>query len=124
VKTYAERKIFTRDQLALLAWASDRVSWISAKWELARAVWQLWHVGIGAHNTGAAVIVIDGKYGPVEHSWLRCHNGTVLDVYVPGQLPSVQLVDSMMSMKYVAGKPRTDIDQKIVQQLIKEMSKL
>lgn len=77
--------------------------------------------------------VVDGHYGTVEHSWLyTCSkNGgipipgcrlRILDVYVPGGLPMVQLVDNAAyslptNRCYHEGPPRTDIDEGVVTEL-------
>jgi len=68
--------------------------------------------------------VQDGLYGFVEHSWLwlsspeadyrrfpRYHLPKILDVYVPGSLPQVQLVDTASGLchRYLPTEPRTDI---------------
>lgn len=47
-------------------------------------------------ETGEALIVVDGKYGHVSHSWLLYKKAgycpVILDVYACGRLPQVQLV--------------------------------
>ena len=79
--------------------------------ELARAIGE--ELGLG---------IQDGHFGFTEHSWLwatpkvdnteliwRLPN--ILDVYVPGEVPQVQLihVSSALPMPYRFGPPRTDI---------------
>jgi hypothetical protein len=61
---------------------------------------------------------VDGHCGIVEHSWLRC--SVILDVYAPGRLPAVQLVDPLIG-GYRPGKPRQDIRPPIVDRLVAEM---
>lgn len=93
--------------------------------ELARAVARLYDL-----------VVVDGHMGDAEHSWCLCPmRGTaapwLLDVYVPGRLPMVQLVDPCSTTLhegtragrrvrrglYVAGGARTDIDAGMVDAL-------
>lgn len=54
--------------------------------------------------------MIDGHCGPVEHSWLRVIGGVLLDVYVPGRLPSVQIIDPLVGVSYRPGPTRRDVD--------------
>lgn len=81
--------------------------------------------------------VQDGQYGPVEHSWLwleeapfpehreqqRCWPN-ILDVYVPGSLPMVQLVYTGIGRRlpqveaYSMGEARTDIDTECIRKLL------
>ena len=81
--------------------------------ELARAI----HHVIGDRT----LVVVDGHCGPVEHSWLRCADGVIIDAYVPGRLPSVQIVDTIVAGPYRPGPERRDIRGEIVDQLIVEM---
>lgn len=69
----------------------------------------------------ADLVVIDGKCGPVEHSWLRFLDGVILDPYAPGRLPAVQLIDPIVGTAYRPGVPRTDVRRKIVKRLVAEM---
>lgn len=80
--------------------------------ELARAV----HRVIGR----APLFVVDGKCGPIEHSWLCFSDGVILDPYAPGRMPAVQLIDSIVGA-YRPDSPRTDIQQTIVDRLVLEM---
>lgn len=65
--------------------------------------------------------VQDGKFGMVEHSWLWLPSGNILDVYVPGALPMVQLVYVGMPLPIVqAYRPepeRDDVDEEVVAHL-------
>jgi ribosome-associated toxin RatA of RatAB toxin-antitoxin module len=137
MKSYSETNIFTRDETALLASVTAAVAKLPNRMrvvvrchELARAVGTLY-----------GLEVADGHYGYVEHSWLwtkplpegmstvnfRMGFPNILDVYSVGQLPMVKLVASSYSQlphlgwAYRSGTPRCDIDQKIVEQLIREM---
>jgi hypothetical protein len=73
----------------------------------------------------------DGFYGMVEHSWLWLEprqplspSPRILDVYVPGRIPQVQMIDSITSLpwEYRRGPPRTDINRPMVSKLIRLMT--
>lgn len=150
MKSYAERHCFT--QLQVDAWrrATDWVSRIRLPWEdselrcheLVRAV------AYGFRFTRHELVVVDGKCGIVEHSWLiwdssrsdvgtleylrkqgrtaeimhAASHGAILDVYTPGCVPQVQLIDSLMAFgRYLIGAQRDDIREDVVQRLICEM---
>lgn len=121
--TYAERSCFGREShLPLFARVVEHVDRVSNRWgnelrchELTRAI----HLTV--YETEYKLDVIDGKCGPVEHSWLRFSDGVILDVYAPGRLPAVQLVDPIVGTMYQAGKRRDDIKQMIIDQLVREM---
>jgi hypothetical protein len=137
--TYAERACFRLRHLRLLSRVEAHVARVSDTWanelrchELVRAVHHViyvpktspmlerehkrwWQAGGGDLN------VVDGHCGPVEHSWIRFSDGVILDAYVPGRLPAVQLVDPLVGTTYRPGSLREDIRQKIVDQLIVEM---
>jgi Bacterial dnaA protein helix-turn-helix len=120
VITYAERSCFQPRHLSVLARVQALVARVSDAWgnelrchELARAV----H-GVVADDT---LTVEDGLCGPVEHSWLRFTDGQILDAYVPGRHPSVQIIDAIVGAMYRQGSARTDICQPIVDRLIAEM---
>jgi hypothetical protein len=66
-------------------------------------------------------VVVDGKCGPVEHSWLCFSDGVIIDPYVPGRLPAVQIVDPIVGVAYRPGPRRDDIQQSIVDRLVLEM---
>lgn len=118
--TYAERACFTPEQIALLARAQEAIARISNAWdkelrchELARAVQRV---------CARDLVVVDGKCGPIEHSWLVWPDDyVILDPYVPGRLPAVQLVDPIVGMAYRPGGQRSDIRQQIVARLVLEM---
>lgn len=68
----------------------------------------------------------DGWYGMIEHSWLWTSPLTageplpnILDVYVPGKLPQVQLSvsDAALPYEYRRGDFRRDIDEDVLIQL-------
>lgn len=58
-----------------------------------------------------------------EMNILRGDRLVILDVYCPGRLPQVQLIDSffLLRTRYEAGEPRTDINARIVARLVEEM---
>ena len=85
---------------------------------------------------------IDGSYGFVDHTWLwttpfpkeateetlALGFPNILDVYAVGQLPQVRLVSCRsgsalphVGWSYRPSRPRTDIDWKLVQELVAEM---
>lgn len=88
--------------------------------------------GLRCHELARALGVVlglkvrDGKYGPVEHSWLLTegkdgdHN--ILDPYVPAHIPQVQLRE--MNVAFISHPysyyptARTDIQQDVVDQLV------
>lgn len=132
VPSYAFREVFKPEEVEQFARISARVNAIRSYnqadlrsgfegevrcHELARAVARIWRT----------LDVIDGKYGLVEHSWLvdprfRCH---VIDTYVPGALPQVQLIDVSplgIPNRYHPGPNRTDIRLDIVEALCNRMN--
>lgn len=118
--TYAERSCFHPSHLGALTRAQELVARVSSTWgnelrchELARAVQRT----LG-DNT---LVVVDGHCGPVEHSWLRFSDGAILDPYVPGRLPAVQIVDAIVAVAYRVGVPRLDIRRSIIDRLVVEM---
>jgi hypothetical protein len=80
--------------------------------------------------------VQDGKFGFAEHSWLwlsppepelaRWNLPRILDVYVPGAMPQVQLVDTAPGLchRYLPDEPRTDVSARIVEELIDRFESL
>jgi len=122
--TYAERRCFQSIHTKLFRHARKYVTRIPDYWgnelrchELARAVHAVLHE---LHEPGYKLEVVDGRCGPVEHSWLSWSDGVILDVYAPGRLPAVQLVDPLVGA-YRPGTPRQDIKQSIVNQLVFEI---
>lgn len=51
-------------------------------------------------SLGIQFETVDGMYGPIEHTWLVTTRGNILDTYVPGREPQVQLID--MSVPHAA----------------------
>lgn len=71
------------------------------------------------------VEVVDGHFGMVEHSWISLDRETILDVYVPGSAPMVQLVHFSPLLpsyrSYKRGAVRTDIDWERVAKIVSQM---
>ena len=120
--TYAERACFRSEHLQLLSRIEAHVAQVSNVWgnelrchELARAV----HLVV--YEREHKLDVVDGHCGPIEHSWLRYSDGVIIDVYVPGRLPAIQLVDPLVGTAYRPGPPRRDVRQAVVDRLVAEM---
>ena len=118
--TYAERSCFHQAHKRALTIVQDLVARVSDAWgnelrchELARAVHRVLDDG--------TIIVVDGHCGPVEHTWLRFSDGTILDPYVPGRMPAVQIIDAFVAIAYRAGEARRDIRQPIIEKIVAEM---
>ena len=120
--TYAERHCFRHWHLSLRSRVEDLVGRVNASWgnelrchELARAI----HLVVRTPE----LVVVDGHCGPVEHSWL-CFStdGVIIDTYVPGRLPAVQIIDPLVGLMYRPGPERDDIRQPIVDSLVAEMT--
>lgn len=124
MKSYAEREVFAEDALAAVEIATAFVARVGNHWgnelrchELARAVGRLLNLE-----------VVDGRYFAVEHTWLLFRHGEgahILDVYVPGRFPQVQLIHNhwaTSALRYVPGVRRDDIRKDIIEQLVKEMT--
>lgn len=146
---YVQREVFRIFEQNVFARARRAVGYLSNHWnyelrchELARAVHKLLDI--------PALSVVDGKLAAVEHTWLNLvvpvaeHERTsdvlaarllgkrasgewirhvIIDVYAPGRLPQVQLIDPFPLLKhgYEPGAPRTDINQAIVTAAYDEM---
>jgi hypothetical protein len=120
VITYAERVCFREAHMQMLTHTAAYVARVSKSWgnelrchELARAVREV--------IDDSSIVVVDGRCGPIEHSWLFVEAAVILDVYVPGRLPAVQLVDLIVGTAYRPGLERADIRQSIVDRLVVEM---
>jgi hypothetical protein len=120
VITYAERACFGARHMEILARVEEYVARVLNVWgnelrchELARAM----HLVLDERKLD----LVDGKCGPIEHRWLRFNDGVILDAYVPGRLPSVQIIDPMVAVAYRQGKPRNDIQQQVIDRLVREM---
>ena len=121
--TYAECVLFRPMHNRLLREVQEHVARISNTWgnelrchELARAVWLVTYGRRRKHR----LVVVDGKCGPIEHSWLCFPDSIILDPYVPGRAPAVQLIDPFVGA-YRPGDRRHDIRHSMVNQLVIEM---
>lgn len=145
---YAAREIFTAEHLGKLTRAERLVS-LAPEWEEYLLDWGpptevKDPTPIRCHELARAVGKIlelpvqDGKYGFIDHTWLwlaepeqvaeametglRYMMPNVLDVYVAGSLPMVQLYHAELSglpRQYSWGPERTDIRVDIVDRLIR-----
>lgn len=134
MKGYAECEIFSKRELKLLQTAQALVRRVPGRVQPRRGVRAQW---VRCHELARAIgkilklEVADGWYGFVEHSWLWTsrsqridgqHLGplpNILDLYVPGRLPQVQLVhtSATVGLQYRPGSPRDDINDELVAQL-------
>lgn len=123
VRGYSEAEAFTTNELELWRRATDLVAQLPAEFEgepvrcheLARFV-----------GDRFGLEYQDGSFGFVEHTWLwtKPRKGrealwalpNILDVYVPGELPQVQLIhtSTALPMPYRFGPPRTDIRERVI----------
>lgn len=89
--------------------------------ELARAVFD----ALKAYGA-RPLRVEDGKFGPIEHSWIVLPSWAILDVYMPGMYPMVQLVHWSdlvpQGRAYKRGEPRDDIKVEKVKELFEVMT--
>ncbi len=139
MRSYSARHVFAQSLLDLLAAATAFVDRVVESEEEIRC-----------HElTRAAAIVLglppacvqDGYYGFADHSWLwvpsppkqpvtkRLGWPHALDVYCVGRLPQVQLVACdnpglpHVGWSYRPDSPRTDVDQRVVDRLVREASR-
>jgi hypothetical protein len=129
MKSYSELEMFPDRQLALLGHATWLIERVQAEpelrcHELARAVGRVLKL---PHQ--------DGFYAFVDHTWLWTEERAeyhpwllpnILDVYAVGSLPQVRLVDMQHPgcghvQLYRFDRPRTDIDESLVERLVAEM---
>lgn len=136
MKPYVSKCVFSDAQKHALKLATAYVTTINEGaflreircHELARAVYQkLWPEQPRNEWPGQwpNASVIDGKFGAIEHSWIQIDGKAILDVYVPGSLPMVQLIHLTALLpsatSYKAGRKREDIRTGVVFQLLKQM---
>lgn len=126
MKGYSELQVFQQRELQLFREATDIVAVLPERaqgefircHEVARVV---------GHILG--LDVIDGKYEiGAEHSWLpivqkrgKYSWWSILDPYVVGRVPPVQLVAvvPLIPNRYIPGAPRDDIRTDVVDYLLK-----
>lgn len=121
---YAETDVFTSEELHVYKRAASLIGYVpnDFKGKVIRC-----HELVRAFSLVLSLPVQDGRYCYIEHSWLWVRNPgpelhkwilpPILDVYVPGRLPQVQLLDvkaTALPMDYRPGPERTDIDQAMV----------
>jgi hypothetical protein len=131
VKGYAEYEIFVEDDLEQLKMATQLVAAVPYIEDVNKKP-------VRCHELARAVAKVlklrvhDGTFGAVEHSWIALahqkrpahpHYARVLDVYVPGALPQVQIVDTyaLLPYRYDPGTERVDIREDVVEWLLKKM---
>lgn len=135
MNSYAQLEIFSKQEQAVYMRAVSLVDEVPSRindrlvrcHELARAVCERLKkeaitfggpLGPLCHEMN----VMDGYYGMIEHSFIllgELYEGGfgpmphVLDVYAPGRVPQVQLVDtsSVLPFYYRRGAPRSDVNQ-------------
>jgi hypothetical protein len=133
MKSYAQREVFCIELLDMLDIVTAGIARIPGTFgselrchELVRAVWSTFGSAHGYTD------IVDGKLGMVEHSWLAGETTLagpsrpfILDVYMPGCMPQVALIDAWdlhpIGRLYVPGKTRTDINKPLVDKLISGM---
>lgn len=132
MRSYSATEVFTRRAQRLLEDATSLVAHVDVRrlglgtkplrcHELARGVCSV----LKPYYTG--LHVIDGKYGAVEHSWIKVSGSGAffrscyLDVYAVGRLPQVQLADTSSLtgdfQQYQWGEQRRDIDFQVLGRL-------
>lgn len=96
--------------------------------ELARAVVRCLRPAVPAR---LSLRVVDGSLWSVQHTWIEICGSpeetsldAILDVYAPGRVPQVQLLDNHASVivGYRPGSPRGDIREAVVEVLVAEMT--
>ena len=123
MKGYAERVMFSGEAIDMYHRATDLVKELP---DIADPCSLRCHELAHAVGTILCLDVQDGKARAVEHSWLWVPNKedtrVILDVYTPGRMPMVQLIDPFALLpeigSYVPGEPRDDINQTVVNLLI------
>lgn len=136
MRSYAERAVFTAPEVAAWRRAQHFVGLVSDDWgdelrchELARAVARMLHASL---EVGWRCDVHDGQLSGIEHSWIELASASderglcrrsILDVYTPGRIPQVQLVDHHFAVarEYLVRPRRTDVDLGVVRRLEREM---
>ena len=117
MRGYSATQVFTPDEQKLLMKINNNLALLDNKeWE-----------GVRCHEIAHAVgrhfklLVGDGHYGAVDHSWCITSELNILDCYAIGSLPQVQLrrvsTPGLMS-PYREGGARKDIDEDKVEALI------
>jgi hypothetical protein len=123
----AYQNIFTAQEIEYFKKACELVSKVPYKLdgEVVRC-----HELVRAVAKALELTFEDGYYGMVEHSWIWLSPREpltppprILDVYVPGRVPQVQLVDpcTFLPWDYRRGPPRDDICKTTVEDLYRRL---
>ena len=126
MKGYSEKNVFTKKAKHCLKIANDIIEYMGNGYnkirchELARVCYK-----IIKENRYPEIVIVDGLYGAVDHSWLIIDN-VILDVYVIGRLPQTQLVSPSIpgirfDQTYKERAERTDIDEKLINRIVKKV---
>lgn len=139
MRGYSYEEVFVPIERALFRVVTDMVDCLpelrkTGRWrchELSRGVLQHLRQSRRLREGGVLlderIFVVDGKYGPVDHSWIawpkHYSQPRILDVYAVGRLPMVQLIDVSSLLvhqgeHYRAGKTRDDIREDDVHRLV------
>jgi hypothetical protein len=132
MRSYSELTVFDDRERRLFHLATELVSELPT-YEFSPGELLRCHELARAVGKALGLPFCDGRFGFVEHSWLwipkegKAFDGfrpghkwqlpPILDVYVPGAMPQVQLIDASSSglpARYVYGNPRTDINETVV----------
>jgi len=127
MKTYSEVEVFTPGELLALKEAKRIVRHFPTRDRQGR--WVRCHEVARIVGAVLGLPVQDGHYGMMEHSWLwtaPCvHMGVapnVLDCYVPGRAPAVQLVASATGWGYrSASAKRRDVRPSVMEELYQRL---
>jgi len=124
MKGYSETEVFSPEEKRYFAEAKKLVRHLPARDSQDR--WVRCHEVARVVGAVLGLEVCDGHYGMCEHSWLWLSPLTplssppnILDPYVVGRLPSVQIVRSSTSCpyEYRRGDKRRDIRPSVLEEL-------
>ena len=138
MKGYTESEIFSVHDVELLERARALVAACPARIGSGEDDWVRCHELARAVGRRLGLQHCDGWFGLIDHTWLwlgafdtrspwRSDIPAVLDVYVPGALPQVQIIDvsrSSLPFNYRRGPERTDIREDVLQQLLVYMNEV
>lgn len=128
MKGYAATEVFSKVERQLLIEAKKIVARLPLKDSGGRYV--RCHEVARLVGTILGLQVTDGHYGMVEHSWLWTSKfeplslrPNVLDAYVVGRMPLVQLVHTSahLPFEYRRGDKRRDIRPKVMDELFRAL---
>lgn len=124
MRSYAERECFAdchvhawRDAATMVARLGEWGNELRCH-ELARAVYR----GLQHHAATSRIVVLDGHLWAQEHSWIQLtelrapHRRAYLDVYTPGRIPQVQLLD--VHWNIVRGYTERKLDVVVVDSIV------